>query len=141
MHSVRFTTDLSEIDWQALKAALTADQFDNGRTPEQYELSARNSYLNVFAFDGDEIVGNARILSDGVCNAYVVDVWTRTDHRRRGIAREVMRMLLMSVPGQHVYLATDDAQPVYAACGFRLQPDGMGRVVGKWLDPNSDPGL
>lgn len=47
MDGVRFTTDPSEIDWTALRAALVADDFNNGRTPEEYETSARNSYRNI----------------------------------------------------------------------------------------------
>jgi hypothetical protein len=42
--------------------------------------------------------------------------------------------LLAKVPGQHVYLFTDDMQAFYARLGFELQPDGMGRVVGAWLN-------
>jgi predicted GNAT family acetyltransferase len=83
-----YTTDIGQVDWAALKAAVAADDFDNGRTPHQMRLSAENSAINVFAYAGDEIVGNARALSDGVCNAYVVDVWTKTLYRNQGIARE-----------------------------------------------------
>lgn len=133
MDDVRLTTDLEGIDWAALRQALIDDDFHNGRTPEEYERSARGSFLNVYAFRGDALVGNARILSDGVCNAYVVDVWTRSDLRRRGIARAMMKRLLAAVPGQHVYLFTDDMEPFYASLGFEAQPTGMSRVVGSWL--------
>jgi hypothetical protein len=37
------------------------------------------------------------------------------------------------VPGQHVGLQTDDAQALYESLGFKLQPDFMGLVVGRWL--------
>ena len=87
MEDVRIETELEGVDWVALKAALAKDGFDNGRTPEEYARSARGSFLSAFAYRDGEIVGNARVLSDGVCNAYVVDVWTRSDLRRRGIAR------------------------------------------------------
>ena len=68
-----------------------------------------------------------------MCNAYVVDVWTRSTHRRRGIARTLLRLLLDRLEGQHVYLFTDDAQAVYESAGFRPQGVGMGQVVGTWL--------
>jgi hypothetical protein len=42
-------------------------------------------------------------------------------------------MLCESVPGQHVYLQTDDQMELYEKCGFRGQPSGMGRVMGEWL--------
>ena len=127
------------IDWPALKQALAADDFDNGRTPAQYRISHENSAAVIFALapdgvGGDRIVGNGRLLSDGVCNAYLVDIWTATSHRRRGIGGELVRRLIDTVPGQHVGLFTDDMQAFYASLGFRLRPDFMDLVVGRWLE-------
>jgi ribosomal protein S18 acetylase RimI-like enzyme len=49
------------------------------------------------------------VLSDGVCNAYVVDIWTHSAFRRQGIAHRLMSLLEDKLEGQHVYLFTDDA--------------------------------
>ena len=76
----------------------------------------------------------ARLLSDGVCNAYLVDVWTYTPHRRQGVASAMMRHLMDRVPGQHIGLQTDDAQHFYLSLGFRRQPEFLSTVVGTWLD-------
>jgi ribosomal protein S18 acetylase RimI-like enzyme len=130
---VTYRTDLEGVDWVQLKATLAADQFDNGRTPEQLQESFENSGATVLAWAGGQVVGTVRALSDGVCNAYVVDVWTYSPFRRRGIARTMMELLLSSLEGQHVYLFTDDAAEFYRKLGFREQPVGMGRVVGEWL--------
>jgi ribosomal protein S18 acetylase RimI-like enzyme len=86
------------------------------------------------AWDGDRVVGMARLLSDGVCNAYLLDVWTASSHRRRGIGRALVEHLSDAVPGQHVGLQTDEAQAFYASFGFQLQPDFMSRVSGRWLE-------
>jgi ribosomal protein S18 acetylase RimI-like enzyme len=80
----------------------------------------------------------ARLLSDGVCNAYLVDVWTASAYRRRGIASEMIRRLLDEVPGQHVGLQTDDAQAFYASLGFQPQPEFWSAVVGSWLDNDAN---
>lgn len=134
---IRYVTSTDGIDWLALKQALTADDFDNGRTPAQYRLSHENSSAVIFAFAGDRIVGNGRLLSDGVCNAYLVDIWTASDHRRHGIGSELVRRLIATVPGQHVGLFTDDMQPFYASLGFKIRPDFMDVVVGSWLRNSS----
>jgi GNAT superfamily N-acetyltransferase len=131
---IRLSTDLESIDWSKLRQALIDDDFDNGRTADEYERSARGSALNVYAYHGDEIVGNARLLSDGVCNAYIVDVWTRSDLRRQGVGRAMMECLLGACEGQHVYLFTDDMQPFYESLGFNEQPTGMSKIVGTWLN-------
>jgi hypothetical protein len=129
-----FSNDLDLVDWAELKAALAADRFDNGRTPEEYRLSHENSHAVIFGRCEGDFVANGRILSDGVCNAYLVDIWTATPHRRRGVGREVVRRLLATVPGQHVALFTDDMEAFYASLSFRPQHGGMSQVVGTWLN-------
>ena len=130
----RYATETQPVDWNHLRDQLLADDFHNGRTPEEYRASALGSHLNVYVYAGDEIIGNGRILSDGVCNAYLVDIWTHSSHRRQGIASEIVRILSESVPGQHIYLQTDDAEDFYQMCGFSPQPTGMSKVVGRWLN-------
>ncbi|HLE98496.1 MAG TPA: GNAT family N-acetyltransferase [Gaiellaceae bacterium] len=78
------------------------------------------------------------MLSDGVCNAYLVDVWTAAAYRRRGIAAAMIRRLLDEVPGQHVGLQTHDAQALYESLGFRPQPEFWSLVVGSWLDNDAN---
>jgi len=117
-----------------MKTLLAADQFDNGRSPEQLRRSFENSHSACIAYAGVRIVGTARVLSDDVCNAYLVDVWTASPLRRRGIAREMIRRLCAGLAGQHVYLQADeDVAEVYRRLGFREQPVGMSLVVGQWL--------
>lgn len=136
--TVRFDTSLEGIDWAQAKADLAADRFDNGRSADALRRSFEQSQHVAFARDGDRVVGMARMLSDGVCNAYVVDVWTKSDYRRRGIASTLMRMLADAVPGQHVGLQTDDAQGLYASLGYKPQPEFWSRVAGTWLDNDAN---
>jgi GNAT superfamily N-acetyltransferase len=133
MAEIVYSSELADVDWPALKQALVADDFDNLRTPDQYRRSHENSHAVVFGRCGGEFVANGRILSDGICNAYLVDIWTATSYRRRGIGREVVNRLLATVPGQHVGLFTDEREDFYRTLGFSPQAGGMGKVVGRWL--------
>jgi len=129
---------LEGIDCEQARSDLAADRFDNGRSAEALRLSFERSQHVAFARDGDRIVGMARLLSDDVCNAYLVDLWTASPYRRRGIATALMRRLLDEVPGQHVGLQTDDAQKLYESIGFRAQPEFWSLVVGSWLDNDAN---
>ena len=137
--SVQMDNSLEGIDWVRAKADLAADDFDNGRSAEALRRSFEQSQHVAFARDGDHVVGMARLLSDGVCNAYLVDVWTLTSHRRHGIASAMVLALAEEVPGQHIGLQTDDAHAFYASLGFKPQPEFQSLVVGQWLDNDANP--
>lgn len=130
----RVDGSLDGIDWEQVKADLTADKFDNGRSARALRLSFEQSQHVAIARDGDRVVGTARLLSDGVCNAYLLDVWTASAFRRRGIASAMIERLRAAVPGQHIGLQTDDAQELYASLGFKPQPEFWSAVAGRWLD-------
>jgi predicted GNAT family acetyltransferase len=131
--TIAYSTSHDGVDWPALKAALANDHFDNGRTATQMERSFRASFRCVYALDGASVVGTARALSDGVCNAYIVDMWTHAKHRRSGVGRRMIDILCEALVGQHVYLFTDDQEAFYASCGFTRRGVGLERVVGNWL--------
>jgi len=133
--SITYSRTLASIEWAQLKSDLHADSFDNGRTPEQLLTSFENSACFVFAWCDGRVVGTARVLSDGVCNAYLIDVWTQSAYRNRGIAREMIRLLTKELRGQHIYLQADEENlAFYSKIGFKPQPHGLSKVVGDWLD-------
>jgi predicted GNAT family acetyltransferase len=136
--TVRIDNVLHGIDWAQAKADLAADDFDNGRSAEALRRSFHQSQHVAFARNGDRVVGMARLLSDGVCNAYLVDVWTASAYRRQGIASSLVHLLLESVPGLHVGLQTDDAERFYESLGFRAQPEFWSYVAGRWLDNDAN---
>lgn len=133
MIDVMYKTNLEQVDWVEMKNTLSQDQFDNGRSPEQLKASFENSYATCIVYSEGRIIGTARALSDGVCNAYIVDVWTFSPFRHQGIASTMMQTLLNRLKGQHVYLFTDDTVDFYKKLGFVEQPVGLGQVIGTWL--------
>ncbi len=131
--TVRFGESLDGIDWDQVKADLAADAFDNGRSAPALRASFAQSPHVAIACDGGRVVAMARLLSDGVCNAYLLDVWTLSAYRRQGIGSRLVRQLMDRVPGQHIGLQTDTAESFYTALGFRDQPRFMSAIVGEWL--------
>jgi ribosomal protein S18 acetylase RimI-like enzyme len=136
--TVRIDGSLEGIDWVRTKADLAADAWDNGRNADALRRSFEQSQHVAIARDGDRVVGMARLLSDGVCNSFIVDVWTDSAYRRRGVASAMMRLLLDEVPGQHVGLQTDSAPKFYKSLGFAPQPEFWSLVVGSWLDNDAN---
>ncbi len=131
--SLEYQSVPDSINWESLKADLIADDFHNGRTTEQLRLSFENSKIQIYCLDGKRCIATARALSDGVCNAYVIDVWTFTRYRKQGIASKMVEMIISACPGQHIYLFTDDAIDFYKKAGFVERPVGLEIVSGEWL--------
>ena len=126
--------ELDDVDWNEMKTTLRKDNFDNGRTVAQYKRSFENSYSTCIAYKDGKIIGTARVLSDGVGNAYVVDVWTLSKHRRKGIATRMMEFLMEDLQGHHLYLQTDDdTLEFYISLCFKQRPKGMDIVIGDYL--------
>jgi hypothetical protein len=72
--AISVNDSLAGVDWSRAKRDLAADDFDNGRTSGALRESFERSQHVVIARDGAIVVGMARLLSDGVCNAYLLDV-------------------------------------------------------------------
>ena len=53
----------------------------------------RGAFLAAGAFDGDLIVGSARVLSDGCSDAYIQDVVVDPAYRGQGIGRGLIGLL------------------------------------------------
>jgi predicted GNAT family acetyltransferase len=139
---IEYRDEVIDVDWRGLKAALAADRFDNGRTSEQLKLSFQNSFAVCMVWSVEEsarhVIATARVLSDGVCNALLVDLWTASSFRRQGIASAKVNRLCARLPGQHLYLQSDDEHvDFYRSLSFKEQPTGMARVVGQWISAPS----
>jgi GNAT superfamily N-acetyltransferase len=73
-------------------------------------------------FDGDEQVGFARVITDRATSASIGDLFIVESHRRRGLAKRLMKAILEHPELQGLRrwsLATEDAHGLYQQFGFR----------------------
>ena len=61
---------------------------------DQARLALVNSVLGVSAFSAGQLIGMARLIGDGVLNAYIQDVVIAPDYREQGIGKAVMKTLI-----------------------------------------------
>ncbi|MEK6222799.1 MAG: GNAT family N-acetyltransferase [Chloroflexota bacterium] len=104
---------------------LINEDFHNGRAKEQLKTSFENSFAACVVMDNQEMIGTDRVLSDGVYNAYLMDVWTLTAYLKQGIATKILELLQKKLPGQQVYLFTDEKVSFYKKFGFVECPAGL----------------
>lgn len=88
--------------------------------------------LTVTAWDGTQLVGIARSLSDFGFTTYLADLAVRDAYQRRGIGRELIRRTQLAAPqAKIVLLAAPAAVDYYPHIGFRHHPQA-------WLlDPDA----
>jgi GNAT superfamily N-acetyltransferase len=69
-------------------------------------------------------VGFARALSDGICDAYLADVFVLPAHRGHGLGKAIVSTMVEQGPGAHLrwWLSTADAHGLYEQFGFTV-PD------------------
>lgn len=71
-------------------------------------------------YHGDELVGFARVESDGEQFAFMFDVYVLPGHRGRGLGVELVRETVENGPHRDLpwYLMTRDAHGLYGKFGF-----------------------
>jgi GNAT superfamily N-acetyltransferase len=74
------------------------------------------------AYDGERQIGFARVVTDGATFAHLMDVFVLSEHRGRGVGKELMRAVMAHPDLQSLRkftLHTEDAHSLYEQFGFR----------------------
>jgi GNAT superfamily N-acetyltransferase len=97
-----------------------------GRSRETIARLVRESTHVIGAYQGDEQVGFARVVTDGTSFAWLGDVFVLEAHRRRGLATELVREAVEHPDHRELYwyLNTRDAHALYAKFGFEAAGSG-----------------
>ncbi|MEP6692935.1 MAG: GNAT family N-acetyltransferase [Gemmatimonadaceae bacterium] len=71
---------------------------------EERIAEALERTVNIGAWDGEQLVGSVRVLTDGYLFATVPEILVDPDYRRRGIGRELMQRALRVSPRRTLFL-------------------------------------
>ena len=91
-----------------------------GRSRDTVERLVRESTRVIAAYDGDQLVGFCRVMSDGSNMAWLGDVFVLAEYRGHGIGVELVREAVESPEHRDLqwYLGTRDAHRLYEKFGF-----------------------
>ena len=122
---IRF--DYSGVDWTQVYETLKRVGMGH-YTPDLHRKAFEASHTTVFAYSGDRLVGFARALSDGVCQAAVYDVAVVPECQRQGVGARLMTALLSRLDGLNVILyASPGKEDFYRKLGLRKMKTAMAR--------------
>ncbi len=117
------STDPERIDINALYRYLHDEAYwSQGIPRDVIERSIRHS-LCFGVYDGDAMVGFARVISDYATFAYLGDVFVLPDHRGKGLSKKMMEAISNHPDLQGLrrfHLVTRDAHGLYSRFGYRI---------------------
>ncbi len=91
--------------------------------PHRMAAMLRNANLVITAWDGDQLVGISRALTDFVYVTYFSDLAVRASHQRLGIGKQLMRRTQAAAPeAQIILLSAPAAKEYYPRLGFTHHP-------------------
>lgn len=112
----------SRLDVESIWAFLSSEAYwSKWRNRADFDKQLASAWRVVGCYDVDGAqVGFARAVSDGVCFAYLADVYIVTAHRGIGLGAALLREMIEDGPGARFrwMLHTQDAHGLYARFGF-----------------------
>lgn len=115
--------NLNELHIAQLHEYYQAEWWSKGRTWEETCLCVTNSSITIgIVNDQDDLIGFARVLTDGIFKAFVFDVIIDNDYRGQGLGELIVRTIkhhskLRRVQHFELY-CKPDMVPFYEKYGF-----------------------
>lgn len=115
------STDKSKLDIPFIQTFLKDIYWTAPRTIEEVQTVVDNSFCFGIYLDGEQI-GFARVITDYIVFAYLMDVFIIEEHRGKGYASILIDAMMTEPQLQQVKiwrLATSDAHFLYEKFGFK----------------------
>lgn len=123
--SIRYQTNCDNIEW-SIVPKLLEEVGMSFVSAEIHRHTFEVSYAAVFAFDGDQLIGFGRILSDGYRQAAIYDIAVNPTYQGQGIGKEIVKQLVDAAPTCNFILyASPGKEGFYESLGFKRMKTGM----------------
>jgi GNAT superfamily N-acetyltransferase len=121
---IHITDDRSRVDVVAILALYDQTWWAEGRSPDDVRRALEHSHPVVTAWEGGDLVGFARVISDLTFRATIWDVIVRPSHQGRGLGAAIMKYVLEHPDLKSVsqfLLLTADKHGFYERLGFAAE--------------------
>jgi GNAT superfamily N-acetyltransferase len=122
-------TNKTRLNIEFITSFIAETYWAKGRSISNMQTCIDNS-LNFGVYMGDEQIGYARLVTDYIQFAYLMDVFIAQEHRGKGYSKILMAYIMQYPLVKDVKiwrLATNDAHQLYAQFGFKhlANPENM----------------
>ena len=124
--AITYSDDPARVDIDQLLALYHITWWAKGRTVDQVVRALEHSRPIITAWDGPKLVGFTRVISDLTYRATIWDVIVADAYQKRGIGREMIRLVLDHPDLESVtmfLLLTKDQHRFYEQLGFTTERD------------------
>lgn len=121
--------DTQNINWELVVDLLQRAGMGY-RTCEVHQRAFEKSYVVVFVFDNDVLVGIGRAISDGEYQAALYDIAVLPEYQGQGIGKIIVQNIVNKIPECNFILyASPGKEKFYEKEGFRKMKTGMARFI------------
>ncbi len=121
--------DCSGVDWEIVSDTLR----DVGMAyfePSLHRRAFKNSYVTVFVYQENRLIGFGRAISDGAYQAAIYDVAVIPDFQKKGLGNTIIENIIDRLPQCNIILyATPGKEGYYIKHGFRKMKTGMAHFI------------
>jgi ribosomal protein S18 acetylase RimI-like enzyme len=98
--------------------------------PSLHRKAFENSYVTVFLYQGNHLIGFGRAISDGAYQAAIYDVAVNPDYQRKGLGSTIIETILTRLPQCNIILyASPGKETFYIKHEFKRMKTGMARFT------------
>jgi predicted GNAT family N-acyltransferase len=135
MSELEISTDKARLDLDFVTDFISNTYWAKGRTKEAMQTCIDHS-LNFGVYLQRKQIGYARVVTDFVQFAYLMDVFITEEHRGMGYSKKLMHLILDNDELKSVKmwrLASSNAQGLYSQFGFEplAKPEVMMELIRK----------
>ena len=122
---LKIVTDCSGIDWSIIAESLRKVGMAY-HSPEVHRRAFEASYTTVFIYDGSQLTGFGRAISDGEYQGAIYDVAVLPEAQGKGIGKVIIQTILAQLSNCNIILyATPGMEGFYKKLGFGVMTTGM----------------
>ena len=118
---INYTSELkNELDLYILYESMGWNAFLK-LNERQLNQAMKRSWLVIYAYEGENLVGTGRIISDGTINAYLCGLGVLSAYRNQGIGTQISRKLVEACKKNNLHIqffCEKHLVPYYEKQGF-----------------------
>lgn len=122
---LKIITDCAGVDWRTIAEILKKVGMAH-HEPEVHKRAFAASHTTVFIYDGNQLIGFGRAISDGEYQGAIYDVAVLPEAQGKGVGSVIVQAILERLPNCNMILyANPGKEGFYRKLGFGLMKTGM----------------